>query len=59
MLLKHYLTEMGVDGTIFMDTEDFDSPMLPDKSIHTHGRTTVEDIEGSTGRAGLARARPL
>ena len=26
VLLKHYLHEMGVDGTVFMDTEDFDSP---------------------------------
>jgi nitrogenase molybdenum-iron protein beta chain len=49
VMLKRYLSEMGVDGQIFMDTEDFDSPMLPDKSIHTHGRTTVEDIEASTG----------
>jgi len=45
--LKHYLTEMGIDGTVFMDTEDFDSPVLPDKTIHTHGRTTVEDIQGA------------
>lgn len=57
-LLKHYFHEMGVDATIFMDTEDFDSPMLPDKSIHTHGRTTVEDIAGSSGAvASLALAR--
>ncbi|MBR9973421.1 V-containing nitrogenase subunit beta [Magnetospirillum sulfuroxidans] len=58
MLLKHYLKEMGIDGTVFMDTEDFDSPVLPDKSIHTHGRTTVEDIQGSTGAlASVALAR--
>jgi nitrogenase molybdenum-iron protein beta chain len=58
VLLKHYLTEMGIDGTILMDTEDFDSPMLPDKSIHTHGRTTVEDIQGTTGAiASVALAR--
>ena len=58
VLLKRYLSEMGVDATVFMDTEDFDSPTLPDKSIHTHGRTTVEDIAGSpNARASLALAR--
>ncbi len=58
VLLKRYLTEMGVDGTVFMDTEDFDSPTLPDKSIHTHGRTTVEDIAGSANaKASVALAR--
>ena len=57
-LLKHYLQEMGVDATFFMDTEDFDSPMLPDKTIHTHGRTTVEDIQGAPNAiASLALAR--
>ena len=58
VLLKRYLYEMGVDGAVFMDTEDFDSPVLPDKSIHTHGRTTVEDIQNATGAlASLALAR--
>jgi V-containing nitrogenase, beta subunit len=58
VLLKRYLAEMGVEGTVFMDTEDFDSPMLPDKSIHTHGRTTVEDIQGApNAAASLALAR--
>jgi nitrogenase molybdenum-iron protein beta chain len=57
-LLKHYAKEMGVEADIFMDTEDFDSPTLPDKSIHTHGRTTVEDIKASTGAlASLSLAR--
>ena len=65
VLLKRYFHEMGVDPTVFMDTEDFDSPMLPDKSILTHGRTTVEDIEDRPARsprwrspATRARARP-
>ena len=58
VLLKRYLSEMGVDGTVFMDTEDFDSPTLPDKSIHTHGRTTVEDIAASPNAvASIALAR--
>jgi len=57
-LLKRYLSEMGVDGHVFMDTEDFDSPMLPDKTIHTHGRTTVEDIADAPNALGtIALAR--
>ncbi len=57
-LLKRYFKEMGVEGTFFMDTEAFDSPMLPDKSIRTHGRTTVEDVMGaSNALASLALAR--
>ncbi len=52
VLLKQYVKEMGIDATFFMDTEDFDSPMLPDKSVHTHGRTTVEDIQASANAVG-------
>jgi nitrogenase molybdenum-iron protein beta chain len=58
MLLKHYLKEMDIDATIFMDTEDFDSPMLPGKEIDTHGRTTVEDLRDSANAIGsLSLAR--
>lgn len=58
LLLKHYLAEMKVDATVLMDTEDFDSPMLPDKSIHTHGRTTVEDLADTANAKGsIALAR--
>ena len=57
-LLKSYLKAMGVDANIMMDTEDFDSPMLPNKAIETHGKTTVEDIENSANAvATLALAR--
>jgi vanadium-dependent nitrogenase beta chain len=57
-LLKHYFSEMGIDATYFFDTEDFDSPIMPDKEIHTHGRTTVEDIQNASGAVGsLALAR--
>jgi hypothetical protein len=62
ILLKHYLKEMGVEGTVFMDTEDFDSPMLPTKDIETHGLTTVEDIQDSANAIGslsLARYESL
>ncbi|THF55150.1 V-containing nitrogenase subunit beta [Pseudothauera rhizosphaerae] len=58
VLLKRYLKEMGIDHHIFMDTEDFDSPMLPGKTIETHGRTTVEDIQDSANAIGtLSLAR--
>jgi nitrogenase molybdenum-iron protein beta chain len=58
VLLKQYLAQMEVDATVFMDTEDFDSPMMPDKSIHTHGRTTIEDLQDSANAtATLALAR--
>ncbi|HPT37604.1 MAG TPA: nitrogenase component 1 [Methanothrix sp.] len=50
--IKHYLEEMGVEGTVFMDTEDFDSPILPDKAITTFGNTTVEDFINSAGAIG-------
>lgn len=58
VLLKRYLTEMQVEGDVFMDTEGFDSPMLPSKAIETHGRTTVEDIANSANAlASLSLAR--
>jgi nitrogenase molybdenum-iron protein beta chain len=49
--LKHYLKEMGVDATVLLDIESFDSPMMPTKDSFTHGSTTVEDIEGSASAA--------
>jgi vanadium-dependent nitrogenase beta chain len=56
--LQHYFYAMGVDATFLFDIADFDSPIMPDKSIHTHGRTTVEDIQNSSGAVGsLALAR--
>lgn len=57
-LLKHYLKEMDVDAHLFMDIEDFDSPMLPNKAIETHGKTTVEDLQATADASatlGLAR----
>jgi len=56
--LKHYTQEMQVDATFFMDTEDFDTPMMPDKEVVEHGKTTVEDFEAAPNAAGsLALAR--
>ena len=49
---------MDVDATVLLDIEDFDLPMLPDKSIDTHGRTTVEDLQGTPNALGsIALAR--
>jgi vanadium-dependent nitrogenase beta chain len=57
-LLKFYMKEMGVDATFFMDTEHFDSPMMPDKSILPMGRTTVEQLQDSANaKATLSLAR--
>ncbi|WP_043751852.1 nitrogenase component 1 [Imhoffiella purpurea] len=49
--LKHYFAEMGVAANFLMDIEDFDSPMLPNKAIETHGRTTVEDLQNTANAA--------
>ena len=49
--LKHYFSEMGVDATVLLDIESFDSPTMPSKDSFTHGSTTVEDIEGSANAA--------
>jgi len=57
-LIKRYLAEMHVDANVFMDTESFDSPVMPEKTNETHGSTTIEDIQQSTGAsATLALAR--
>ena len=45
--LKHYFAEMDVAANFLMDSEDFDSPLLPDKRIETYGRTTVEDLQNT------------
>jgi nitrogenase molybdenum-iron protein beta chain len=53
--LKHFLKEMEIDATVLLDTESFDSPMMPSKDSFTHGSTTVEDLE-STGSAAASIA---
>ncbi|MDR3393740.1 MAG: V-containing nitrogenase subunit beta [Parasulfuritortus sp.] len=58
ILLKRYMKEMGVDAKIFMDTENFDSPMMPDKAVEVQGQTTVEDImDSANALATFALAR--
>jgi nitrogenase molybdenum-iron protein beta chain len=57
-LLKHYLSEMGVDATVLLDIESFDSPTMPTKDSFTYGSTTVEDIAGTANAtASLALSR--
>lgn len=50
-VLKYYLSEMGVDATVLMDIESFDSPTMPEKDSFTHGSTTVEELEGTADAA--------
>lgn len=48
--LKHLLKMMDVDATVLFEIENFDSPLMPDKSAVSHGNTTIEDMQ-STGDA--------
>jgi len=50
--LKHLLSEMGVDATVLFEIENFDSPLMPDKSGISHGSTTVEDLTGTADALG-------
>ncbi len=50
--LKHLLSEMGVDATVLFEIENFDSPLMPDKSGVSHGSTTIEDLTGTADALG-------
>ena len=50
--IKYYMSEMGVDATILPDIENFDSPMMPDKSSFSSGRTTAGDLINSANALG-------
>ena len=50
--IKYVLKEMGVEATVLMDTESFDSPTMPDKDSFSFGSTTVEDIADSANALG-------
>mgnify|MGYP000934305044 CR=1 FL=1 len=50
--LKHLLAEMEVDATVLFEIEAFDSPLLPDRSVVSHGDTTVEDLVGTANAVG-------
>ena len=62
VLLKHYLTEMGIDGTVLLDIEDFDSPdaagQVDQHPRPHHGRGSAGPAErGRLDRAGALRGR--
>ncbi|MCI1945701.1 nitrogenase component 1 [Clostridium luticellarii] len=50
--IKYILNEMKVEGNILLDTESFDTPIMPDKSSFAYGSTTIEDIAGSANAIG-------
>ncbi|MDR3271650.1 MAG: Fe-only nitrogenase subunit beta [Peptococcaceae bacterium] len=45
--LKHIFLEMGIPANFLMDTETFDSGIMPDKSSFAEGGTTIEDLTNS------------
>ncbi|MCD8552652.1 Fe-only nitrogenase subunit beta [Seleniivibrio sp.] len=50
--LKHLLKMMDVDATVLFEIENFDSPLMPDKSAVSHGTTTIEDMQGTANAIG-------
>jgi nitrogenase molybdenum-iron protein beta chain len=50
--LKSYLSAMGIEANVLIDTETFDSPTMPGKDNFTHGNTSVEDIEDTANAIG-------
>ena len=56
--LKHLLSLMDVDATVLLETESFDSPLLPDGTGKSHGSTTIADLKGTANAVGtIALAR--
>lgn len=50
--LKSYLSAMGIEANVLIDTETFDSPTMPDKKTFTHGNTTWEDLADTPNAIG-------
>jgi len=50
--IKSYLTAMGIEANVLIDTETFDSPTMPGKDSFTHGATTWEDIADTANAVG-------
>lgn len=50
--LKHLLAEMQVDATVLFEIEAFDSPLMPEGNVVSHGDTTVEDLTGTANALG-------
>lgn len=56
--LKHLLRLMDVNATVLLETESFDSPLLPDGTGKSHGSTTIADLKGTANAVGtIALAR--
>ena len=58
-LLKHYFAEMGVDATLLMDTEDFDSPMLPGQEHQDLWANHGGGLAGQRERRRITRPGPV
>lgn len=50
--IKYILGKMGVEGNILLDTESFDSPMMPDRKAFAYGNTTIEDLMDTANAVG-------
>lgn len=51
-VLKGLLSAMDIDATVLFEIEEFDSPLMPDKSGESHGTTTIEDLQGTANAIG-------
>ncbi|MNB67265.1 Nitrogenase iron-iron protein beta chain [compost metagenome] len=51
-VLKGLLSAMDIDATVLFEIEEFDSPLMPDKSGESHGTTTIADLQGTANAIG-------
>ena len=51
-VLKHLLSEMGVEANVLFETETFDAPLMPSGNHVAHGETTVEDLVDTANASG-------
>ncbi|AIQ63609.1 nitrogenase iron-iron protein beta chain [Paenibacillus stellifer] len=51
-VLKGLLSAMDIDATVLFEIEEFDSPLMPDKSGESHGATTIADLQGTANAIG-------
>ena len=50
--LKHLLSEMHIDATVLLETERFDSPLMPDGNHVSQGSTTIADLTATANALG-------
>jgi nitrogenase molybdenum-iron protein beta chain len=50
--LKHLLAQMEIDATVLFEIESFDSPLMPDGSVISHGDTTIDDLRSTANAIG-------